>query len=102
MELVAGVNKFYLGEESRPTALVTYFEERDGVWVLDHTFVDPSLRGQGIAEKLVLRVVEEARRLGVKIIPQCSYAVLQFQRKKEYADVLEPTHTLGDGARCKV
>jgi len=102
MEFLAGVHKFYLGEESHPTALVTYFEERSGVWVIDHTFVDPSLRGQGIAEQLILRVVEEARRVGAKIIPQCSYAVVQFQRKKEYADVLETTHTLGDGAHCKV
>lgn len=102
MQFLAGTNKFYLGDESHPTALVTYFEERTNVWVIDHTFVDPSLRGQGIAEQLILRVVEEARRLGVKIIPQCSYAVVQFQRKKEYADVLETTHTLGDGAHCKV
>lgn len=102
MELIKGNNKFYFGEETHPLALVTYYEEQPGVWVLDHTFVDPSLRGQGVAEQLVLRVVQEARAMNTKIIPQCSYAVLQFQRKKEYADVLDKSRELGDGAHCKV
>lgn len=102
MEFEKGDHRFYLGDESHPIAEVTYFEQQPHVWVLDHTFVDPSLRGQGVAEQLVLRVVQQARAEKAKIIPQCSYAVLQFQRKKEYADVLEPTHTLGDGSHCKV
>ena len=36
-----------------------------------------------------LTMAEMAREAGVKIIPQCSYARVQFDRKPEYADVYE-------------
>lgn len=52
--------------------------------------MDPSLRGQGVAQQLVVAVVEEARRNGQKIRPICSYAVVFFQRfADQYQDVLE-------------
>ncbi|MCD8505683.1 MAG: N-acetyltransferase [Alkalibacterium thalassium] len=35
----------------------------------NHTFVDPSLRGQGVAEQLVDRVVEEMQKEQKKIKP---------------------------------
>ena len=53
----------------------TYVNARPGVWTL--------------AGKLVRAVAEMAREAGVKIIPQCSYARVQFDRKPEYADVYE-------------
>jgi len=45
--------------------------------------VDPSLRGQGIAEKLVDAMVEEMKEQNKKIKPTCSYVVKLFQLKKE-------------------
>ena len=47
----------------------------------DHTFVDPSLRGQGVAEQLVDRVVEEMEKENKKIIASCPYVVELFKRK---------------------
>ncbi len=41
---------------------------------IDHTYVSVQLRGQGIARKLVMLVVEQARREGRLIVPLCSYA----------------------------
>ena len=43
----------------------------------------------GLAGKLVRAVADMAREAGVKIIPQCSYARVQFDRKAEFADVYE-------------
>ncbi len=59
--------------------------------VIDRTYVDPSLRGQGVAGKLVSLVVKEAREEGFKIEPLCTFAAGEFQRRPEYADVLRPT-----------
>ena len=67
----------------------TYVNARPGVWTLDHTIVDPRYGGRGLAGKLVRAVAEMAREAGVKIIPQSSYARVQFDRKPEYADVYE-------------
>ncbi|MER2117389.1 MAG: GNAT family N-acetyltransferase, partial [Enterococcus casseliflavus] len=50
-------------------------------------FVDPAYRGQGLAEKLVAKGVEKARKEQKKIIPLCPFAKKEFERKPEYADV---------------
>ena len=46
----------------------------DNCWTIHHTEVDPAYGGQGIARKLVLCVEERAKKIGVEIIPLCSYA----------------------------
>jgi predicted GNAT family acetyltransferase len=56
--------------------------------VFDHTFVPESLRGQGIAEKLVEAGVAYARAQGLKVVPACSYVRRLFERHPErYADI---------------
>lgn len=77
---------FLNDEEGKMIAEVTFPGEEE--WHLDHTFVDRSLRGQGVAGKLVRAVVEKARAEGKKIVPECSYAVAEFEKKTEYHDVL--------------
>ena len=77
----------YDGEKEIGTC--TYVVTRPGVWTLEHTVVDPSYGGRGLAGQLVKTVADMARKAGVKIIPQCSYARVRFDRKPEYADVYE-------------
>ena len=56
--------------------------------VADHTGVDETLRGTGVARALVERLVADARRDGFKIVPRCSYVVAQFGRHPEWSDVI--------------
>ncbi len=58
------------------------------VLVADHTLVPPELGGRGIAAKLVEALIADARKLGEKIEPQCSYVAAQFKRHPEWADLL--------------
>lgn len=44
-------------------------------WTITHTEVDINYGGQGIAEKLVMAVKEEADKENANIIPVCSYAM---------------------------
>ena len=53
-------------------------------WSIDHTYVNPNNRGQGIAQGLLEAVVEAAKKAGVKLQPVCPYAVKTFQEKAEY------------------
>ena len=55
---------------------------------IDHTWVDPALRGQGVARQLLDAAVDFARQRHIKIIPRCSYAVAVFQRDQTLSDVL--------------
>lgn len=57
------------------------------VMVIEHTFVDEAMRGQGMAKKLLDQAADYAREQGYKIEPVCSYAVSAFDRYKEYDDV---------------
>ncbi|WP_161879002.1 GNAT family N-acetyltransferase [Alkalibacterium sp. MB6] len=82
MEFVKGTNRFYKEEDGKLLAEVTFVDQGDVV-AIDHTFVDPSLRGQGIAEKLVDRVVEEMEKENKKIVPVCPYVVTLFDRKAD-------------------
>lgn len=74
-------------EAQGSTALLEYYV-RDGVMVVNHTFVPTGLRGQGLAGILTQVAIETARRERKKIDPQCSYVAAYFKKHPEYTDVL--------------
>ena len=51
-------------------------------WVIYHTEVDDEHSGKGIAKRLVYKIVEEADRQKVPVIPTCSYAKKVLTEKK--------------------
>ncbi|MGB3102977.1 MAG: GNAT family N-acetyltransferase [Psychrobacillus psychrotolerans] len=57
------------------------------VMVMDHTFVSPTLRGQGVAKKMLDRAAEFAREKGYKMEAVCSYVVTAFNQSDEYEDL---------------
>ena len=84
MDFILEKNKiYYLDNSGKLLAEITYIDLDDSTVEADHTFVDPSLRGQGVAEKLVEALVEEIQKQDKKIKPTCSYVVKLFQRKFE-------------------
>lgn len=64
------------------------FDVNDNKWNIVHTGVRPAFEGQGIAKRLLKKVVEQARLKNVKIVPICSYARKVLENKEEYKDVL--------------
>lgn len=50
------------------------FIETENCWNIVHTEVDNSYQGQGIARKLVEKVIENAKENSKKVIAECSYA----------------------------
>lgn len=63
------------------------YMESEGLWTIVHTGVEQPYTGRGIAKDLVAKLVDEARKAGVKIRPLCRFAVAEFARNKEYQDV---------------
>jgi predicted GNAT family acetyltransferase len=56
--------------------------------VVDHTWVDPKLRGGRLAPNLVAAAVDWARRENRKISPACSYVRMVMDRNPDvYRDV---------------
>lgn len=59
------------------------------LWIADHTEVDPAYKGQQIGNQMVLKLVEEARSAGMKIMPLCPFAAAEFKKNPTYGDVLK-------------
>ena len=81
-------NRIYCAQGGKTLAEVTFPQAEPGVVVIDHTWVDPSLRGQGAAGQLMQAVVDALRADGRKARASCSYARAWFARHPEAADIL--------------
>ena len=68
-------------------AEITYVPKGEGVIEANHTFVDSSLRGQGVAHQLVDQLADFARKENLKIYPTCPYVVALFEKSTEYDDL---------------
>ncbi len=81
-------NRIFLeSEDGKTIAEVTYTRVSDDVVNIDHTFVDKSLRGQGIASKLMSSLVDDLKRTNKKSTATCSYAQDWFEQHKEFNDI---------------
>lgn len=75
MEFIKETNRIYAtNEEGKVIAEITFPETAEGVCTIDHTEVDGSLRGQGVAGKLMEAAVTEIKAQGKKVEASCSYA----------------------------
>jgi predicted GNAT family acetyltransferase len=69
-------------------AEMTFRKIGASVIAIDHTYTPPEFRGNNIAFRLIERGIADARRDGIKVKPECSYAVVQFKRHPDWADLL--------------
>lgn len=89
MEFKHDSNRIYLeNEEGNMIAEVTFPEVKENVVNINHTFVDDSLRGQGIAGKLMEEVVKRLKAENKKAYLTCSYAIMWFEKNKQYSDLI--------------
>ncbi len=84
MNFIIEKDKIYAKDNSGNIIAEVTFPTKDGVSTIDHTFVDTSLRGQGIAGKLVKLAADKILSEGNRIAATCPYAVVWFERHPEY------------------
>ncbi|TCB48144.1 N-acetyltransferase [Acinetobacter sp. ANC 4779] len=61
----------------------------ESVFIIEHTNVVDSLRGQGVGNKLLDRAVAMAREKNLKIIPLCPFTNSVFAKDSSIHDVLK-------------
>lgn len=89
MNFIHENNKIYMNDENNHMIAVVTFPKEDGNTVnIDHTYVDGSLRGQGIAGKLMEETVKQLRENNLNAKLSCSYAVKWFEEHPEYMDLV--------------
>lgn len=84
MEFITEKDKIYATDQSGRVLAEVTFPTKEGVSTIDHTFVDSSLRGQGVAGELVKLATDKILADGNKIAAACPYAVSWFKRHPEY------------------
>lgn len=80
---------FYENESGEKKAEVTFPAVDENTVDICHTFVDSSLRGTGMAGKLMEEAARQIREQGKKAVLTCSYAVKWFEKHEEYQDIVK-------------
>lgn len=80
--------EFYLDDDlGKRIAEISYIWNGEDKIIANHTWVDDSLRGQGVARQLLDTLVDFTREKQLKIVPTCSYVEVMFRREKSFADI---------------
>lgn len=90
IEIKRDNEQFYIGDNpDEPLAEMTIVLNGESQLIIDHTMVGEELRGQGVGDKLLEKVVEFARENERHIIPLCPFAKARLEKYKDkYQDVL--------------
>ena len=89
MNFIHEQNKIYLNDQNNHMiAVVTFPKISENVVNIDHTYVDSSFRGQGIAAKLMEETVAQLKEHHWMAKPTCSYALKWFDEHPEYSDLV--------------
>ena len=76
---------YSIGDDGKLLAEITFPTVGKDLYCIDHTFVDDSLRGQGVASKLVRAAVTQIHEQKGSVTATCSYAVEWLQKHPEEA-----------------
>lgn len=78
---------FYIEHAGRRVAEMTYTRANASLVIIDHTEVDATLRGRGVARRLLDAAVEWARETQTRIRTTCPFASAQFAEDPSIGDV---------------
>ncbi len=84
MNFITEKDRIFAEDQSGKLLAEISFPTKHNVSIINHTFVDDSLRGQGIAAKLVKMAAEVILESGNKIAATCPYAIGWFKKHPEY------------------
>ena len=81
MKLIHEPSRIYgTDENGKVIAEITFPLTAPGVYTIDHTIVDSSLQGQGVAGQLVQAAVYDIESQGGQVQATCSYAVKWLEK----------------------
>lgn len=79
---------FELIEEDCCIARMTYSRMDANNIIVDHTIVDPKVKGRGIDRAIVAELVEWARQNNQKVLPLCPFAKAVLDKNPDWQDIL--------------
>ncbi|WP_412988726.1 GNAT family N-acetyltransferase [Pediococcus siamensis] len=92
MEFTNDGNQITFTYHEKVGGRAAYFLIRNGqTLVIEQIFVNPELRGQGLAQRLLLACINYAKANQKQIYPLCPYAQSYFKQHPEYQDLIDTT-----------
>lgn len=79
MNFITESDRIYASDSAGKIIAEVTFPTKGDISTIDHTFVDSSLRGQGVAGQLVKLAAEEILAAGHRIAVTCPYAISWFK-----------------------
>jgi len=79
---------FRMVDGSNEVGIMTYSKAGKERLIIDHTDVNAEYNGKNIGRKLLMEVVNFARKNKLKIIPLCPFAKSVFDKDEKIRDVL--------------
>jgi len=73
--------------DEKASASVMFHAEGKKMY-LDSTYTPHAHRGKGIGGQLMLAALDYAKKMGLMVVPVCSFSVEYFKRHSEYAGML--------------
>ncbi len=85
MEMRHGENRFYIFDSDTHQEIgeIVYSTVKDNIISIDHTRVDETFQGHGLAGKLMNAMLDYADLNNLKIVPVCEYAKATFKKRPE-------------------
>jgi len=83
MEFVHEENRIVLLNEGKVVAEVTFPSIDEHTVDINRTFVDESMRGKGIAGKIMEETARELRERNKKVVLSCPYAARWFEKHEK-------------------
>ena len=78
--------ELHIGGELAGIAL---YRSGPGRIVFTHTEVMPAFEGHGVGGRLAKAALDDARRQGLQVVPQCPFIAEYIRRHPDYEDLLE-------------
>ena len=69
------------------TAFVTYTRHGNRITLI-YTEVPEALSGRGVGSALARFVLEDIRRRGLRVVPECTFMAGYIQRHPDFADIV--------------
>lgn len=91
-------SRFEIFVDGERAGFATYEVGNLGVIVVPHTEVDDKFQGRGVASDLVRGVLDDIRKEGYQVQPDCPYVQSWIGKHPEYGDLVatKPANVEGD------
>ena len=81
--------KYILKENNKEVGYIKYSIGKEEEYIIESIYIEEEYRGSGYARKIFDEFIEKAKKEERKITPICSYARVQFERRKELEELLK-------------